>query len=60
MFVPCFWGSKISKAMHGYQPNLESQKGIFLCSDYDGEISGRDLRGTEAYLFLKSMLGGKR
>ena len=33
MFTPCFWGRKISKGMHGYHPELESQKGIFLCSD---------------------------
>ena len=32
MFAPSFFGKEVSKAMHGYDPNLESQQGTLISS----------------------------
>jgi predicted AlkP superfamily pyrophosphatase or phosphodiesterase len=56
MFCPSFWGGKLSKAMHGYHPKLESQKGIFLLSEHEDSIANRMMRGTEVYNFLKEKI----
>ena len=54
MFIPCFWGSRISKAMHGYHPDLESQKGIILCSQKEQDLSYKSISSKDVYYFLKS------
>jgi len=47
MFSPCFWGRKVSKAMHGYHPDLESQKGIYL---QDNALSDGNCQSNENFI----------
>jgi len=56
MFCPGFWGKRLSKGMHGYHPELESQKGILLYSDYDKNISHKDIRSVKVYSFLRDCI----
>lgn len=56
MFVPSFWGGKISKGMHGYHPYLESQKGIFLYLGKRNYYLKDEMDSLEVYNILKENL----
>jgi len=57
MFCPSFWGSKLSKGMHGYHPDFENQKGIFLFSGDDNmEVFSNELTPRNIYFFLRRLL----
>jgi hypothetical protein len=50
-FSPSFYGKNISRAMHGYDPELESQKGTLLSNRYCDEreeITALELNGWMA------------
>ena len=54
MFVPSFWGRKLSRAMHGYLPDLASQHGIFLCSQ---PLKDDMFTANQVYRELAKLLG---
>jgi len=61
MFSPSFWGRGRSHAMHGYHPELESQKGVCLVLQRE-KISGEpsstlsEIRTTKVYQILYNVL----
>lgn len=57
MFVPCFWGGRISRGMHGYHPANPSQHGIFLMSSVGDNITDdrRTLRNVDVYPKLRAL-----
>lgn len=56
MFCPSFWGNKLSKGMHGYHPDFENQKGIFLFSQESFKFENKELTPKNLYTFLKKLL----
>jgi len=56
VFSPSFLGRKLPKAMHGYHPELESQKGIFLFSGPGDFKPTGAIRTIDAFLILRGLL----
>ena len=50
VFQPSFFGKGLPKAMHGYQPELDSQQGIFVCNQNKQKIASEGyLRAPEVF-----------
>jgi len=56
MFAPSFFGPTTCKAMHGYQPDLDSQQGILLSNSQANSIEQVQARGL--YQLIKTHLNG--
>ncbi len=57
MFLPSFFGRGLAKAMHGYDPNLASQKGIILYKGPSALPSRDELSAIELHHVIKEILG---
>ena len=56
VFSPDFFGKGQSKAMHGFHPELESQKGVFLFLVQSEEIPlHEELRSIDVFSILKKL-----
>jgi hypothetical protein len=63
LFNPSFWGRGLSKAMHGYHPKLESQKGICLISRGKDNFENskpiiKENKTVDLYVILHDLLAG--
>lgn len=55
VFNPSFYGRKMPKGMHGYTPELESQKGFFLSLEKDCTVF-KEVTTTNLYNIFKKLL----
>jgi|GEM_PF-1167551 hypothetical protein len=55
VFFPGFMGGRLVKAMHGYLPDFESQKGIFIHSNlYNVDIAPKSCK--EVYNYIRGIM----
>lgn len=53
VFIPSFYGRKVPKAMHGYHPELESQKGVLLFNQHIPDELAPIEQTKDVYKFIK-------